>query len=219
MQKCKVYNLREIYLNPDDVRCDWIKRLRGTQPEKVKAVRQICIENNVDLFIDIGANYGEFTAATEDVVKHNICFEPNPNVISYLKKSFQNSSNVKIHEKAVGSSNEICNFTIHKKYSGGGRLGDEWSWYDGRYSHLNDSSFYETFKVEKINFFNFLELQEYETVFIKIDTEGTEVEIIESIKDLLKGKKWFILYEKNGNKINFGKEIYNFKTDVLIGNV
>jgi len=220
-EQCEVYGLRSIYLNPEDIRSTWIKQRRGTQKEKVSTVRQVCSRRKIDLFVDVGANYGEFTSAVIGVVNKAICFEPNPFVFPYLNKSFENEKNVTMHQKAVGTSQETCKFTIHKNYSGGGRLGNSWerAWKDPRYQHLQDDSFYQTVDVEKIKLNEFLNNQQFESIFIKIDTEGGEEDIINSIEENLSNKRWFILYEKNDNKpINFGREIMGFSnTDVLIG--
>lgn len=221
-EQCRVYNLRDIFINPDDVRAEWIKKFGGTQREKVLMVRQTCIMRKINLFVDIGANYGEFTSAVSDVVNNSICFEPNRNVFPYLNKTFENDQNVLVLPDAVGIDEEACKFTIHKRYSGGGRIGTHWqrAWNDSRYKHLQDDSFYETFDVKKIQLSKFLKKVNFESIFIKIDTEGGEEDIINSIEKNLIGKRWFILYEKNDNKkINFGKEIMRFSnTDVLLTN-
>ena len=222
-EQCRVYDLRVIFINPDDIRAGWIKKFRGTQHEKVQMVRQICTMKKIDLFVDIGANYGEFTSAVSDVVNNSICFEPNQNVFPYLSKTFENDQNVLVLPDAVGLEEGVCKFTIHKKYSGGGRLGTSWqrAWNDHRYKHLQNPSFYETLDVNKIQLNRFLKKVNFESIFIKIDTEGGEEDIINSIEENLIGKRWFILYEKNDNKkINFGKEIMKFSnTDVLLANL
>jgi FkbM family methyltransferase len=220
-EQCEVYGLGKIYLNPEDLRSSWIKQRRGTQKEKVMMVRQICSRRKIDLFIDVGANYGEFTSAAIGVVNRIICFEPNPLVFPYLNKSFEHQQKVTMHQKAIGTAQESCTFTIHKNYSGGGRLGDFWEkkWDDPRFEHLQDESFYQTVNVDKIKLSDFLKDKNFDSIFIKIDTEGGEEDIINSLEETLSGKNWFILYENNDNKpINFGKEIMSFSnTDILIG--
>jgi len=46
-----------------------------------------------DVFYDIGANYGFYTALASEFCKEVHSFEPNPRIFEYLKESFKNDKN------------------------------------------------------------------------------------------------------------------------------
>ena len=57
----KIYSGKEIYLDTNDIRAQWIEKQKGTQPEKVSLLRKICKKEKITNLYDLGANYGEFS--------------------------------------------------------------------------------------------------------------------------------------------------------------
>ena len=206
---------KKLYLNPDDVRGWWIYKLSGTQAKKIDTVVRVCKANKVDLFMDIGANYGEFSIMVADIVDRVVCFEPNPFVFPYLEKSFEHLENVETFEKAISvesGEDAICNFTFNKHYSGGGSIIDgrpqKWKHKgDGNNLQFQKKDFYTTIPVDAANLVEFLEKQEWQSLFIKLDCEGADWEIVKSLEDYFSKlsvgfgvqKKWHIMFESDSS--------------------
>jgi len=225
-KKIIIYDRNEIFINDSDIRGMWIQDKGGTQKEKVSLLKKICKKEEVDVFIDMGANYGEFSVALSNAVGKIYAFEPNPWVIKSLNKTALLYDNLHIIPQAVGTNSSNQMFHFHKKYSGGGRL-EKWEWRDQRYSDVQQPEFYSEEQVGVCDIAEFLKniAPKPKTLLIKIDIEGQEESIINHIKDYLcTVERWFILFETNGTEMSRikklpGKLIYDLKTDVLIGKI
>ncbi len=130
--------------------------------------------NNEDVFLDVGANLGEFTwLASKHVKPENIyAFEPIPAMYNRLKVLFKKN---KIHQIALSNTNGISEFKIPiiagKTYNSRGTLNVDFVETDEEKSikfnvktQLLDS-FCDEQKLSKID-------------FIKIDVEGFEENVV-----------------------------------------
>ena len=81
--------------------------------------------------------------------------------------------------------------------------------------------------VQKINLIEFLKAQTFNSLFLKIDIEGGELNLIRSISKILKKTdRWVILFELNeifNSRDDFlrdvgGSIIYDFGSDIMIEN-
>ena len=89
----EVFN-KKIYVDVSEWRGNRVKELKGTQREKIDELKKIVIEENIDMFLDIGTNYGEFAISLVDLNIPIICFEPNPICVEMLNKTFKNMNDV-----------------------------------------------------------------------------------------------------------------------------
>tara|TARA_R100001443_G_scaffold115277_1_gene132676 strand:+ start:3380 stop:4144 length:765 start_codon:yes stop_codon:yes gene_type:complete len=233
----EVYGRKHIEILTDDCRGYWVFCMKGTQKEKVDIIRNELINNKPELFVDLGANYGEFTAGICDLNINTLCIEPNPKVASCLKNSFKDDDHVTIIDKVCGDvHNGTVEFNINPNYSGGGSMYKNVikSWSDGRYSEIHNNN--EVVKVGSINLVNTIK-EVYgkipSSIFIKMDVEGYEDEIMISVEDMLNDISWWrVFYEYNENAIRLaGKNVEDWKKifgkyetygdytgDLLIGN-
>tara|TARA_Y100001938_G_C8089622_1_gene434259 strand:+ start:1661 stop:2425 length:765 start_codon:yes stop_codon:yes gene_type:complete len=232
----EVYGRKHIEILTDDCRGYWIFSTKGTQEEKVNIIRNELINNKPELFVDLGANYGEFTAGVCDLNINTLCIEPNPKVASCLKNSFIDDTHITIVDKLCGSAhNKTVDFNINPNYSGGGSIYKNviQSWDDGRYRQIHNQN--ETVKVEVVNLVDTIK-EIYgkipSSIFIKMDVEGCEDEIMITIEDMLSNISWWrVFYEYNpraiestGKSINDWNKLFDkYKTygtysdDLLIG--
>lgn len=151
--------------------------------------------NNI-IFIDIGANVGIYSMLASALnFKKIFAFEPNTFVFGNLYKNIKlNSLRVTLENKAVGS--KLTKVNISK--------------------NLNDQNFVTNTKklnieteevecvtIDSLNFFD-------ENLFIKIDVEGYEYEVLKGLTNtFFKNKNIIILIELNKNHSNT-KNIFNF---------
>jgi FkbM family methyltransferase len=172
---------KDIYFGKNDARSFFIKK--GTQISKVNKIINICKKNKVTLYLDCGANYGEFTIPMIDYASRVVAIEPNPLVNTCLKLSCASFSNVEVVTAAIHKiDSEFVMLTIDPEYSGGSSLLD----------HMPKINFRHPIGVAP-NYFNVLVptisirtlLNKYTdhlaNILIKIDIEGYEPELLEDI--------------------------------------
>jgi len=156
----------------------------------VKDSRSLSKKTNTILFVDLGANLGQgyswFSNHFDgDNIKFEL-FEPNPYCLAELKQLADvKNGKVKLHGVAVGP--KAGNFKFYGlaeneggKYSEGGSIlkTQNSAWYEASSDLAID--------VEVIDFSKYLKekSKNYETILVKMDVEGAEVELLEKmIKD------------------------------------
>lgn len=82
--------------------------------------------NKCGIFIDVGANFGEFTAGALDLADTVLCFEPNHALASLLTQNFSASENVQVIESAVSDAPSSGHLYLREGYSGGSSLAPEY---------------------------------------------------------------------------------------------
>jgi FkbM family methyltransferase len=125
-----------------------------------------------DVVVDIGFNYGIFSlGALYKGASKIYGFEPNKNVLQKLK-DYPKQDVVKIFNYAVSDKYETLTF-----YEGNNTLSSS-------INNNNVGDFKESYEVECINFYDFIIKNNITKIdFLKIDCEGTEYEIVDSIPD------------------------------------
>jgi FkbM family methyltransferase len=124
-----------------------------------------------DVVVDIGFNYGIFSlGALKKGASKIYGFEPNKNIYEKLKY-YPRKDIVQIFNLAVSDKYETLTF-----YEGDNTLGS---------SVLNNvGDFKESYEVDCINFYDFIVRNKITKIdFLKVDCEGTEYKIFESIPD------------------------------------
>lgn len=115
---------RTIHVLTDDLRAHTIARAGGTQPEKV-AVWLALAGTGPELCLDIGANYGEFTAPSVDLGIPTLCIEANANLLPCLERTFAGVAHVTLVHAAVSDEDRQVGFHFDRRYSGTGSLARE----------------------------------------------------------------------------------------------
>lgn len=128
-----------------------------------KVLAKYFVPKHKGCFIDVGANVGFWTVylGRKRIIVH--AFEPNPKTAMILKHRVRNSSNIHVHQFALGDENRIGKFKIHR-----------FSRHDSLVFKRND------FLGKQISVrIRTLDSFQFENVgLIKIDTEGFEEPVL-----------------------------------------
>lgn len=155
-----------------------------------------------DLVIDIGFNYGLFSLES---LKFNprqiIAFEPNPTLVNTFFNYFP-ISQIEVIRKAVSKSDGKVEF-FENVVPGMSSL----------YQEINNIESDKSYEVDSLNLLNFLKIRNIEQVdYLKIDCEGSEYDIIESLEDyLLSIKKIALEFHHQVDNEKVQKLISTFK--------
>jgi FkbM family methyltransferase len=148
-----------------------------------------------DVVVDIGFNFGIFSMGALNKGASKIYgFEPNKNIYQIVKDIFPEKEKVKIYNLAVSDKDEILTF-----FEGNNTLSS---------SLMNKVvDFKEMYDVRSVNIINFFNNNQINHIdFLKVDCEGAEYSIFESIPDdfLKKIKKIHVEFHFNkGNEVKF----------------
>lgn len=218
---------RTISLNPCDYRSYLISLHR--QDHKLILLAKLCQQNNITTFIDIGANYGEFSTYLSEFVEQIISVEPNPLVIPYLQHtlllSARESTLFRIIDRACVESDKISysSFEVDSSYSGGCHILEK----DKDFKHANlPHLFFGKKKMVKVKTISIKEIfnsinftnKEDDSLLIKIDVEGYEHFILKGIENWLRNNPLMrtgILFEYNLNSFSNSEIIYSLLNDFL----
>lgn len=171
------------------------------------------------IIIDVGANIGAASFYFSETYPNSTiyAFEPAKDLIQILKKNLKTNNNVEIINKAVSNKNEKHSkfFIDYYNYDGSSLYKE--------YHQTNNLDLDKYEIVETIDLFNFcLENNIREIDILKVDAEGSEFEIIETlIKNEVDIK---LLYCESHNKKNYKKisellkDSFNIKKDLIKNN-
>lgn len=129
-----------------------------------------------DTVVDIGGNIGLFSyyALCKGASKV-YCFEPSPKTCNVIKSNF-NFNNLIIEEAAVSSQDGYIDFFEFNSNSIGSSIFST--------PHLSTPENVEKITCKSINFNNYIKTNNIEKIdYFKIDCEGAEYEIIESLDE------------------------------------
>ena len=135
---------------------------------------------NGDIVLDIGAHIGYYTLIMASLVGDRgkvFAFEPEPSNFNLLKKNLESNGyqNIVLENKAVSDKNGYTNLYLCKDNSGMHRI------YPSKYCEGQ-------IKVDEIkldDYFMDSDLKNKISV-VKIDVEGTELDVLEGLKEILK---------------------------------
>lgn len=144
-------------------------------------------------FVDVGANQGVFSLVA---AKNKYCsslhtFEPNLDINKFLEKNLKknNVKNITIHKSAIGSRIGNSGFFVPDNHSGAGRVS----------SALSNM---EVNCVNRIYLDKFL--ADAESLFVKIDVEGNENEVLQELFNSKLDIKYVFI--EISSKYNFDEE-------------
>jgi FkbM family methyltransferase len=153
----------------------------------LKDSRSIRNEKNKSLFVDLGANIGQSYLWFSKHFKKNIkfeLFEPNPNCFKKLKYLSDIKKNFSIINFGVGAEAGIFKF-YGSLESDGNNFQQSGS---NAKDYVQNVPFYKNsnskvIDVKIINFSNYLTKQskKFDKIFVKMDIEGSEVDLLESL--------------------------------------
>lgn len=184
----RVYDNYKVVVNTDDFRAHRIWRLGGTQSAKIALLRRF-FEAGPRLFIDVGANYGEFTLVPAEMGIRCLAIEANPRLLSCLYTSMSRYPNVTVVEAAVGDREGETAFYYCPNASGSGSLACGTPKAEAR----NCSAPVKMICVPMHTVDTLAKLY-YGTpdgVLLKIDVEGFEREVLTGATQLLGSFKWW----------------------------
>lgn len=172
-------------------------------PEDIKnEIKQVkkFLKTDTKVIVDIGANYGSYT---EELLKHYpkakyFLFEPAMQPYSHLLNKFKNHHNIKIFNKGISDKDSSKRLFYDKKGSGLASL------YKRNLEHFNIKfNYYEEVKLISLNtiFKNEFRNKYFKVDFCKIDIEGHELDVLNSIKDNFE-KFRLIQFEFGGGNID-----------------
>ncbi len=124
------------------------------------------------IFLDIGSNQGVFTLVSSKNKNFSEIhsFEPNPHIFKILKDNVDKNecARVVLHNKAITHTNGMIGFDFKETHSGAGKIDT---------SAMN-------LLVESVNheYLDTLLQDSNHPLFIKIDVEGAEYEVLKEIK-------------------------------------
>ena len=171
---------------------------------------------NINYFVDVGANCGYYSLIIAKKIKKIkiLSFEPNIEAITKFKKSLKRNFLLKrkIKLKEYGLANKNSKYLMRSLVKYG-------------YAQSSGSS------IEKDNEKPFSNVVRYFAEFkrgddqikitqkiisLKVDVEGSELDVLNGLKNLLKKNKVFLqieIFDKNYHKVNNFLKISNFKLD------
>ena len=146
-------------------------------------------------FLDIGSNIGYFSLITgrNNKCKKIFSIEPNPTIVKFLKKNLDanlKKTKYKIYNVAISKMRAKLKFYINNEDSGSSSLIKK--------KQIN----YIKVKSNNYTLFNqiYLKIDEELKIFVKIDTEGKDIEVLKELKKSKIFKNIYCIYIETKNE-------------------
>ena len=130
--------------------------------------------------IDLGANVGVYTRKMASEAKRVIAFEPDPWACAELRANVADLDNVKIENAAAGACEKRVLLYRHARFESDPALYSEASSIIADKRNLTEE---DAVEVRQIDFIRYIEGLDEEVGVLKIDIEGAEVDLLESLFD------------------------------------
>jgi len=170
-----------IALNPEDPVISGALALRVYEKSETDFV--LSHLNKGDIFLDIGANVGFYTAIASNIVGKNgvvVACEPDPNSLHYLYKTSSLNSqhnNITIVDKAITDKTGINTLFVSGSNRGDNRL--------HKFDESSDKFNVNTTTVDEL-FFELKLNKNTNPLFIKIDVQGSEGLVLSGMKNTIR---------------------------------
>jgi FkbM family methyltransferase len=134
-----------------------------------------CIPSGLMTIVDIGANIGLFALYMKSIKPDStiLCFEPVPNTLALLKRNIANFGGIHVYPVALSDRTTTATMRMHPENTGENSLKAE-------SVGKPDSAGVQVQVVDAATMFSRIGLTYID--ILKIDTEGCEVEILESLR-------------------------------------
>jgi FkbM family methyltransferase len=150
---------------------------------------------SIDLIFDVGANIGQsvetYKAWFPKAKVH--CFEPTKNTFEQLKANTKGGNNIQCHNLALGASNRTGDIVLNKDLSVMNVLAPE----SEAIGNIDVGTDRQEISVETLDSFchsnNIAEIS-----YLKIDTEGSDLEVLKGANRMLTKKKISIIEVETG---------------------
>lgn len=143
----------------------------------------------INIYLDVGANFGYYTSFIKKFLinaEFN-CFEPHPVSFYYLKKNLKNLENINFHNFALGKRNskEFISMPSFVKGQRKSNLG---------LMRIGGKSNFLKYQIDikKLDDLKLIVKPDM-SIFIKIDVEGYEIDVLYGMKNFLSKNNKFIL--------------------------
>ena len=185
----KIRKLASIILSLDKF---WYKALIKYQVapsiEHMNVLRSVRSE----LFIDIGANRGQFSLAAQKAFPSAeiMCFEPLTSAYKVLDTIFRSKPKVKTHHVAIGDAETEMAINVSKREDSSSLL----DILDSQTKIFPGTGRRDTEQVTVRRLSNFIPGEGLlKSIFVKIDVQGYELEVLKGALDIIKGINYFYI--------------------------
>jgi len=179
-------------------------------PRELKIIKEFIKNHNKNnCFIDIGAHIGTVSIPYSKLFNEVICFEANSENYKNLKKNieYNRCKNIISYNNAISNSNSCYKLIKSGKNSGCYHIEKTNNTNNNTNNKTNNNTNNKTITLDELNLNNKID-------FIKIDTEGSELYVLEGAINTINKNKPLIQVETNKlSEINFNydkSKIYNF---------
>lgn len=166
------------------------KQVNGDYPESqyqqealIKSLEQIRQVTDFNMAVDVGANIGLHSVRFAKLFKNVIAFEPSSTNFECLQQNIKNYPNVKTFKTALGESNDKLNLCLPKDSNNCGAFSFK--------DFVNSDQDLLKENVSVVDLDSFLLAPD----FIKIDTQGFELEVIKGAVKTIEKHRPVILAE------------------------
>ena len=153
----------------------------------------------INYFIDVGAHKGEFLNHILKIkCKKIYCFEPQKNVFNTLRKRYKNNKKVELFNIGLADKNSIRMFHV-SKLSLTSTFSESKNTFFSKLKNFilnSDDSYIDKYKLKTKKIDDIFVNKNIENIFLKIDVEGFELNVLRGSKKMLKKKVNFVLIEK-----------------------
>tara|TARA_B100000989_G_scaffold126524_1_gene93853 strand:- start:321 stop:1208 length:888 start_codon:yes stop_codon:yes gene_type:complete len=151
--------------------------------ETIITLKEIFKKNKINnFFIDVGANYGTYSIYFSKNFRKVYSIEAAPRIFRLLRFNCENFKNIKTFNFAVSDNQKSKFFYIDNKNFGA--------------NSLIKKRFNKRIKVKCDTLDRLIKKKSIKNSFIKIDTEGSEINVLKGMKKIFKSKNLIIGIEQ-----------------------
>ena len=169
---------------------------------------------NPQIVIDVGANIGQFSEACYQIFNkvRIIAIEPDFKTAKVLEENLINK-NSKIINKAISSYTGKTKFNVNSDSQASSLL----PLGIGRKKYFEKTNVIKKITVPVTTLDKIIDRKILKNILIKIDTQGSEFQVLKGAKNLLKKTKWVII-EVPLKQLYFGQKNFNELNKLMVKN-
>ena len=146
--------------------------------------------NPADILIDVGANYGDFSYKHKNKFKKIYMIEPNEDLIKLLSNRFDNKNKYKILKFGISNTNKKT--TLYKTNDTQKTLSSTRKQTKEMRINFRNTKIVDKVQIQLKRLDSFLKTTNINnnSIFLKIDTQGNDLETLNSIGKYIKNIKY-----------------------------